>query len=240
MNENTTLNALIYCHARNLLLAQGWPEETDVDQRNPNHPGWISIYVQLDAPRLATLLINRHGGVLPPHLASAIQKLTGTGAELVLSGSQWQSLPVLPADGTQVSFPYAGEWLMEEEIRAVLDAVRNAVRSICYLRKGAQVYIEGQLRTRSWEDNGITRYVTEILVKTTGTMQMLGRAAGAQTQPEEAQQFSGQPQPEPQAEAGTKKGGAKTKGRGRKAAQPEPQPQPPEGDDYGFSDDIPF
>lgn len=50
-----------------------------------------------------------------------------------------------------------------------------------YLRKGAQVYIEGQLRTRSWEDNGITRYVTEILVKTTGTMQMLGRAAGAQT-----------------------------------------------------------
>ncbi|HDZ7348947.1 TPA: single-stranded DNA-binding protein [Escherichia coli] len=80
-----------------------------------------------------------------------------------------------------------------------------------YLRKGAQVYIEGQLRTRSWEDNGITRYVTEILVKTTGTMQMLGRAAGAQTQPEEAQQFSGQP-----------------------------QPQPPEGDDYGFSDDIPF
>nr|WP_227626119.1 single-stranded DNA-binding protein [Klebsiella pneumoniae] len=45
-----------------------------------------------------------------------------------------------------------------------------------YLRKGAQVYIEGQLRTRSWEDNGITRYVTEILVKTTGTMQMLGSA----------------------------------------------------------------
>ncbi len=29
-------------------------------------------------------------------------------------------------------FPYAGEWLTEDEIRAVLDAVRNAVRSICY------------------------------------------------------------------------------------------------------------
>ncbi|HAI4570464.1 hypothetical protein AB2F92_25170 (plasmid) [Escherichia coli] len=129
---NETLNALICRHARNLLLAQGWPEETDVDQRNPNYPGWISIYVQLDAPRLATLLVNRHDGVLPPHLASAIQKLTGTGAELVLSGSQWQALPVLPADGTQVSFPYAGEWLTEEEIRAVFDAVRNAVRSICY------------------------------------------------------------------------------------------------------------
>lgn len=124
---NETLNALICRHARNLLLAQGWPEETDVDQRNPNHPGWISIYVRLDTPRLATLLINRHGGVLPPHLASAIQKLTGTGAELVLSGSQWQSLPVLPADGTQVSFPYAGEWLAEDEIRAVLAAVLDAI-----------------------------------------------------------------------------------------------------------------
>ena len=74
MNENSTLNALICRHARNLLLAQGWPEETDVDQRNPNYPGWISIYVRLDAPRLATLLINRHGGVLPPLLASAIQR----------------------------------------------------------------------------------------------------------------------------------------------------------------------
>ncbi|GHL51182.1 hypothetical protein ECZU29_60320 [Escherichia coli] len=116
---------------RNLLLAQGWPEETDVDQRNPNYPGWISIYVQLDAPRLATLLVNRHDGVLPPH-GLRHSETTGTGAELVLSGSQWQALPVLPADGTQVSFPYAGEWLTEEEIRAVFDAVRNAVRSICY------------------------------------------------------------------------------------------------------------
>ncbi len=53
---NKTLNALVCRHARNLLLAQGWPEETDVDQRNPNYPGWISIYVRLDAPRLATLL----------------------------------------------------------------------------------------------------------------------------------------------------------------------------------------
>ncbi|EMW88475.1 plasmid-derived single-stranded DNA-binding protein [Escherichia coli 180600] len=105
-----------------------------------------------------------------------------------------------------------------------------------YLRKGSQVYIEGQLRTRSWEDNGITRYVTEILVKTTGTMQMLGSAPqqNAQAQPEP--QLSGQPQP--QSADATKKGGAKTKGRGRKAAQPEPQ-QPSEPA-YDFDDDIPF
>ncbi len=83
-----------------------------------------------------------------------------------------------------------------------------------YLRKGAQVYIEGQLRTRSWEDNGITRYVTEILVKTTGTMQMLGSAPQQNAQAQPKPQQNGQPQ---SADA-TKKGGAKTKGRGRKGA----------------------
>ncbi|BBJ69815.1 hypothetical protein ECC18A13_p10570 (plasmid) [Enterobacter sp. 18A13] len=44
-----------------------------------------------------------------------------------------------------------------------------------YLRKGAQVYVEGQLRTRNWQDdNDVTRYVTEIVVGQNGTMQMLG------------------------------------------------------------------
>lgn len=32
-----------------------------------------------------------------------------------------------------------------------------------YLHKGDQVYIEGRLRTRSWEKEGITRYTTEVV-----------------------------------------------------------------------------
>ncbi|WP_343192127.1 single-stranded DNA-binding protein [Buchnera aphidicola (Formosaphis micheliae)] len=44
-----------------------------------------------------------------------------------------------------------------------------------YLRKGAQVYIEGCLQTRKWKDqNGIDRYTTEIIVNISGTMHMLG------------------------------------------------------------------
>ncbi|AKZ65707.1 single-stranded DNA-binding protein [Candidatus Palibaumannia cicadellinicola] len=44
-----------------------------------------------------------------------------------------------------------------------------------YLRKGAQVYIEGSLQTRKWQDkNGQDRYTTEIVVNAGGTMQMLG------------------------------------------------------------------
>ena len=42
-----------------------------------------------------------------------------------------------------------------------------------YVRKGTQLYIEGRLRTRSWDDqNGNKRYVTEILAD---TLQLLGR-----------------------------------------------------------------
>ena len=43
-----------------------------------------------------------------------------------------------------------------------------------YLHKGKQVYIEGKLQTRSWEDrDGNKRFTTEIVAQ---TMQMLGPA----------------------------------------------------------------
>ncbi len=32
-----------------------------------------------------------------------------------------------------------------------------------YLHKGEMVYIEGKLRTRSWEKDGVTRYTTEVI-----------------------------------------------------------------------------
>jgi single-strand DNA-binding protein len=45
-----------------------------------------------------------------------------------------------------------------------------------YLRKGSQVYIEGSLRTRKWQDqNGQDRYTTEIRAD---QMQMLGNVGG--------------------------------------------------------------
>jgi len=45
-----------------------------------------------------------------------------------------------------------------------------------YLRKGSQVYIEGKLQTRKWQDNnGQDRYTTEIVAN---EMQMLGGRGG--------------------------------------------------------------
>lgn len=52
-----------------------------------------------------------------------------------------------------------------------------------YLRKGSQVYIEGQLRTRKWTDqSGVEKYTTEVLVNVGGVMQMLGGKQGGNEQ----------------------------------------------------------
>ena len=89
-----------------------------------------------------------------------------------------------------------------------------------YLRKGSQVYIEGQLRTRKWTDNaGVEKYTTEIVVGMNGVMQMLG---GKQEGKPQKQSGWGQPQqPNPQQQS--------------KPAQSGPSVPP-----VDFSDDIPF
>lgn len=46
-----------------------------------------------------------------------------------------------------------------------------------YLKKGAQIYVEGRLQTRKWQDkDGHDRYTTEIVAS---EMQMLGSRGGA-------------------------------------------------------------
>ena len=60
-----------------------------------------------------------------------------------------------------------------------------------YLKKGSQVYIEGRLQTRKWQDkNGQDRYSTEIIAN---EMQMLGGRSG-----ESPQQSVAAPQAVPQ------------------------------------------
>lgn len=85
-----------------------------------------------------------------------------------------------------------------------------------YLKKGAQVYIEGRLRTRKWQDqNGTDRYTTEIIAD---NMQMLG---SVQSNNNRVQDKPVQP----------------------KAAKPKVDPLSAQAemmDAGGFDDDIPF
>lgn len=99
-----------------------------------------------------------------------------------------------------------------------------------YLRKGSQVYIEGQLRTRKWTDsNGVDRYTTEIVIpQMGGVMQMLGGKRDDSGQQQPRQQSGQQPQ-----------GGWGTNPQ----QQQQPKQQSPQGGNeppVDFSDDIPF
>lgn len=45
-----------------------------------------------------------------------------------------------------------------------------------YLKKGSQIYVEGRLQTRKWQDkDGVEKYSTEVIAE---TMQMLGSRQG--------------------------------------------------------------
>jgi single-strand DNA-binding protein len=44
-----------------------------------------------------------------------------------------------------------------------------------YLKKGAQIFVEGKMQTRSWEKDGQKHYMTEVVVF---NLQMLGRKEG--------------------------------------------------------------
>ena len=92
-----------------------------------------------------------------------------------------------------------------------------------YLRKGSQVYIEGQLRTRKWTDqSGTEKYTTEVLVNVGGVMQMLGgRQAGASAGSSQQQ-------------SGNSSGDAQSRQQQRSA--PAQSNEPP----MDFDDDIPF
>ncbi|MEQ5111224.1 single-stranded DNA-binding protein [Providencia vermicola] len=58
-----------------------------------------------------------------------------------------------------------------------------------YLKKGSQVYIEGSLQTRKWQDqSGQDRYTTEVVVNIGGSMQMLGGNGGNQAGNQKPQQ----------------------------------------------------
>ena len=60
-----------------------------------------------------------------------------------------------------------------------------------YLKKGSKVYVEGKLRTRKWEKDGIDRYTTEIMAD---EMSLLDRPTGER---------SNEPAPQRQAQAAT-------------------------------------
>lgn len=100
-----------------------------------------------------------------------------------------------------------------------------------YLKKGRQVYIEGRLQTRKWQDqSGNDRYTTEIVAN---EMQMLGgREGGGSSGFDQGMDQSQAQQAQPTARAASS---APATSGGKPAKAPE------QGGAYDdFDDDIPF
>jgi single-strand DNA-binding protein len=118
----------------------------------------------------------------------------------------------------------SGEQQERTEWHAVAMFGRLAEIAAEYLRKGSQVYIEGKLRTRKWQDKeGKDRWTTEIVAD---EMQMLGSKGGGASAGAGAMGGAG-------AAAGGGSGGSSS-GGGRAAVNDSGAPP---GD---FDDDIPF
>ncbi|WMQ73047.1 MAG: Single-stranded DNA-binding protein [Sodalis sp.] len=105
-----------------------------------------------------------------------------------------------------------------------------------YLRKGSQVYIEGTLQTRKWQDqSGQDRYITEVVVNIGGTMQMLGgRQGGGPSGNAGGAQQGGWGLP--QSNNAQFSGGNAPALRSAQNSAPAPSNEPP----MNFDDDIPF
>ncbi|NGP53293.1 single-stranded DNA-binding protein [Thioalkalivibrio sp. XN8] len=70
----------------------------------------------------------------------------------------------------------SGDWVEETEWHRIVMFDKLAETAREYLRKGSQVYIEGKIQTRKWQDKeGQDRYTTEIIAR---DMQMLGGRPG--------------------------------------------------------------
>lgn len=118
-----------------------------------------------------------------------------------------------------------------------------------YLKKGSQVYIEGKLQTRKWQDQqGQDKYTTEVVVQGwDDKMQMLGGGGrGGDNQGGGFNPQQGRPQNQGyQQYPGNQgnQGGQGNPGGGQQNApqnKPQNQPQPMSEPDFDFDDDIPF
>ncbi|HGJ5874581.1 MAG TPA: single-stranded DNA-binding protein [Arsenophonus apicola] len=111
-----------------------------------------------------------------------------------------------------------------------------------YLRKGSQVYIEGSLQTRKWQDqNGQDRYSTEVVVNIGGTMQMLGARGGSQEGMSQNNPASGWGQPQqPQQPQASQQFSGNAPASAPAAHSGKTAPATPAEPPMDFDDDIPF
>ncbi|ADX67869.1 MULTISPECIES: single-stranded DNA-binding protein [Weeksella] len=100
--------------------------------------------------------------------------MNGTTNKVILIGNLGDDVKVhyfddtncigrFPIATTEAYTSRAGERITETEWHNIV--TRNKLAELCekYLKKGDKVFVEGRIKTRKWDDNGQTRYTTEIV-----------------------------------------------------------------------------
>ncbi len=91
-----------------------------------------------------------------------------------------------------------------------------------YVKKGSKIYIEGKLQTRSWEQDGVKRYSTEIVANEMQMLDSRGEMGGGMGGGMGGNAFGGQ------------------QGQNERPQQAAAQAQPAPTNFDNFDDDIPF
>jgi single-strand DNA-binding protein len=121
--------------------------------------------------------------------------------------------------------PQSGEW--KEETNWTNVTVWKAENLANYLLKGTQVYVEGRLQTRSYEDkDGKKMYATDVVAEARDCILLGGRGGGGGDSSRDTGEYSQAPVSMP------------------RSARPQPVTPPAQHDDYGHQgvteDDVPF
>lgn len=129
-------------------------------------------------------------------------------------GSKWK-------DKSTGELKESTEW-----VRLVFNG-KSAEIAAQYLRKGSQIFVTGEMRTREWEQDGVKRYSTEIRVN---NFQMLG--------PKQDSQQGAQDHNQGQSPAPRQQAAPRTAPAAQQASQPAPSSA---GSGFeSMDDDVPF
>ncbi len=146
----------------------------------------------------------------------------GKDAELTYTASGQALTKVGLATNRKWQDKNSGEWQEETEWHNLVIWGKTAENLTQYLTKGSRVYVEGRIKSRTWEKDGVKHYATDIVVEDVVLAGSRGDAPGG---------GGGEARPRPAA--------------ARPAARPAAASGPPPAADDGphediRDDDIPF
>jgi single-strand DNA-binding protein len=129
----------------------------------------------------------------------------GRDAELKVTGTGFGISRFSLATTDRRKDSKTGEWVDKTEWHRIVLLGKQAESLQDYLKKGKQIYVEGRLETRSWDDkDGQKKYSTEIIAD---RIQLLGSPGGGRSSARDDDYDYGAGSSSPSSSSGASSGG---------------------------------